>query len=183
MIPVIRKCYLPFILLFPVFSIIYITTEFSRQYQLVGLVLLLTPLFDKYWRVPLGGVDQKRVIMWLATLMVGVIAIVFRPKLDEYALLTLIFTAIPEEWFFRAYLMTRLGVGLWANILASIAFSLMHVVSHGGVTALLVFFPSLIYGWLYQKTNDLIIVMLLHAVSNVIYIGFLNDYFIGFINR
>jgi membrane protease YdiL (CAAX protease family) len=76
-------------------------------------------------------------------------------RYGEFALATLFLAALPEEWYFRAYFMTRLGNGLQANVVASILFSLMHGLTRGWTTAALVLLPSLLYGWLYQRTRDL----------------------------
>ncbi len=43
-------------------------------------------------------------------------------------------------------------------------------------TALLVFLPSLFYGWLYQRTRDLPLLVLVHALSNLVYVMFLAGY-------
>jgi len=37
--------------------------------------------------------------------------------------------------------------------------------------------PSLVYGWLYQRTRDLPLIVLLHALSNLVFVMFLSRYF------
>jgi len=69
--------------------------------------------------------------------------------------------------------MTRLGGGTRANVLSSLLFSTLHGLTHGWVIAVLVFAPSLLYGWLYQRTRDVILLALVHAVSNLVYVMFL----------
>lgn len=81
--------------------------------------------------------------------------------------------ALPEEWFFRAYFMSRVGNGLRANMIASMLFSGLHGLTRGWGAALLVFMPSLFYGWLYQRTRDLPLLVLVHALSNLVYTLFL----------
>ena len=88
---------------------------------------------------------------------------------------TLLLAALPEEWFFRAYFMTRLGGDLRANLVTSVVFSLLHGLTWGWVTALLVFIPSLFYGWLYQKTRDLVLLVIVHTLSNLVYVMFLRE--------
>lgn len=105
----------------------------------------------------------------------------FQPAYGSFALFTLLFAALPEEWFFRAYLMTRLGTGPWANLMASLLFSLVHGLTRGWTTAFLVFVPSLIYGWLYQRSRDLPLLVLVHALSNLIYAMFLAKYIAAFL--
>jgi len=37
--------------------------------------------------------------------------------------------------------------------------------------------PSLVYGWLYQRTRDLPLIVLLHTLSNLVFVMFLGRYF------
>lgn len=93
-----------------------------------------------------------------------------------FALSTLLMAAIPEEWFFRAYFMARIGQGWRANLAASLLFSLLHGLTQGWPAAIRVFAPSLFYGWLYQRTGDLILLVLMHALSNLLFVMFLTGY-------
>lgn len=87
--------------------------------------------------------------------------------------------ALPEEFFFRAYLQTQfdrvwgrpwrvlgapLGVGL---PVAAGLFALCHV-PFGGPGRLIVFFPGLLYGWLRARTGTIAVPTLYHALSNVL---------------
>ncbi len=96
-----------------------------------------------------------------------------QPSYLAYTAITLLLTALPEEWFFRAYFMGRMGDGLTANLVASALFSLLHSLSRDWITGLLVFIPSLFYGWLYQRTKDLPLLILVHALSNLVFALFL----------
>jgi len=130
----------------------------------------------------------------------GIILITLNPDYTVAAISTLLLTALPEEWFFRAYFMTRLEnyimesfcrkdtppstqffnhfhrnyPGLSANILTSTLFALLHTPTQGWF-GLTVFFPSLFYGWVYQKTKNLLLVILLHALSNIVFFIYLSD--------
>ncbi len=84
--------------------------------------------------------------------------------------------ALPEEWFFRGYFIARLGKGIQANAITSVLFSLIHGLTQGWTVAVLVFVPSLFYGWLYQRTRDLPLIVLAHALSNLIYVLLLAGY-------
>jgi len=99
----------------------------------------------------------------------------FKPALLGIALATLLLTALPEEWFFRGYFMSRLEqtgfTPLYANLSASTLFALLHVPTQG-LFGLSVFIPSLFYGWLYQRSRDLVLVILLHALSNIIFFAY-----------
>lgn len=120
----------------------------------------------------------------MAAAGMGVLCIVllaWRPENLNYFFATLLVAALPEEWFFRAYLMPRLGDGWRANLIASCFFAGLHGLSHGWVTALLVLAPSFFYGWLYQRTRDLPLLIMVHALSNLVYVMFLGKYIAAFL--
>lgn len=144
----------------------------SRDYVLIGLMLFL-PLLDRGWRVPDLPRSRSRHLVWAMLLISGAALLAWRPSEIPFALATLLMAAIPEEWFFRAYFMSRLDKGIRANAIASVLFSLMHGLTRGWTAALLVFVPSLFYGWLYQRTRDLPLLVLVHALSNLVYALFL----------
>ena len=91
--------------------------------------------------------------------------------------------ALPEEWFFRAYLQKCLGNNVAAVLLVSLMFSLMHYITHRSVETWLVFIPSIFFGWIYKKTDDLILVVILHALSNLVFYIYLESYFMAFFGR
>ena len=151
-------------------------TDYKYLYLILSACMLFVPVFDRNWSLPKINCTSKHIFTWLVLLLPIPFFIIYNPDLLAFSISTLLFAAIPEEWFFRAYIMTRLGAGIKANVLTSIVFSLLHLFTQGGVAALLVFVPSLIYGWLYQKTNDIVVVILLHALSNIEYVGFLSSH-------
>lgn len=136
-------------------------------------VMLFYPLLDRQWR-PLALPDAPwHKWAWLSALALIAALHVWRPASSNLFITTLLFAALPEEWFFRGYFMTRLGLSWRVNLLASLLFASLHGLTHDWMTAALVFLPSLAYGWLYQRTRDLPLVVLTHAVSNLIYmLGF-----------
>ena len=140
-----------------------------RGVALIGLMLFY-PLFDRTWNPPAwprGRIQRG------ATLVVGLVIVVllaWQPHSLTKFIVTLLWAALPEEWFFRGYFQSRLGGGWRANLITSSLFALLHAITRGGVTALLVFVPSIIYGWLYQRTRNLPLVILVHALSNLVYL-------------
>ena len=114
-------------------------------------------------------------VSWAIMLLTITILLAFQPAHVVFALFTLFFTALPEEWFFRAYFMVRQGEGFRANAITSALFSLMHGLTRDWTTALLVLAPSLFYGWLYQRTRDLPLLVLVHTLSNLIFAIFLAE--------
>ena len=83
---------------------------------------------------------------------------------DALWLLGMTLSAFAEELFFRAYLMKR-----FSNLSVSLMFVIPHFILYPGILSLLTFFPSLFFGFAYQKTRSLAFVSLLHLVSNLVY--------------
>lgn len=147
----------------------------GRGYVLLGLLLFL-PLLDRRWALPAIPRSKAHYAAWGGLLAATALLLIWQPLHVEFAFITLLTAALPEEWFFRAYFMMRLGMGAQANLISSALFSLMHGLTWGWVTALLVFVPSLFYGWLYQKTRDLVLLVMVHALSNLVYVIFLKQH-------
>ena len=96
------------------------------------------------------------------------------------ALGQLIGVALPEEAFYRGFLQSRLSVALpprrrlvgapfgVAVILTSAIFAAGHVATVPYVARLAVFFPSLLFGWLRNKTGGIGAPMLFHALCNTL---------------
>jgi membrane protease YdiL (CAAX protease family) len=110
----------------------------------------------------------------LATLPVYALAFVLRPgfhrpAIDAWSLPTqLLFVALPEEVFFRGTLQPSLPVKKpWIAILiTSAVFALAHLAKVQDPTRLLVFFPSLLFGWLRLRTGSVIPGVVFHALCN-----------------
>lgn len=147
----------------------------GRGYVLLGLLLAL-PLLDRAWRLPALPRSKTHYISWGTLAACSVALLLWQPQYARFALITLVTAALPEEWFFRAYFMARMGMGWRANLLSSVLFSLVHWLTWGWITGLLVFVPSLFYGWLYGKTRDLVLLVIMHALSNLVYVVFLREY-------
>lgn len=92
----------------------------------------------------------------------------------------LLLVALPEELFYRGYLQTRLqqligrrlvifggDVGP-AIIVTSAVFALGHLIAIPAATRLAVFFPSLLFGWLRDRTGSIIPGIVVHALSNLL---------------
>ena len=147
----------------------------GRDYVLVGLMLFL-PLLDRNWRPSKPLINRRYLPLSLGLIVVAIILLAWQPSFHAYAITTLLLAALPEEWFFRGYFMTRLGGNTRANLISSVFFSLVHGLTRGWSSAALVFVPSLFYGWLYQRTRDLPLLVLAHALSNLVYALFLADF-------
>ena len=88
--------------------------------------------------------------------------------------------ALPEEWFFRGYLQTRLDT-VWRPrwrllgttlgpgwLVSSVLFALGHLIHSPSPHRLAVFFPSLLFGWLRARTGSVLASTLYHAACNVL---------------
>jgi membrane protease YdiL (CAAX protease family) len=95
------------------------------------------------------------------------------------ALSQILVVALPEELFFRGYLMSRLeerwpsrrrlwgaSVG-WPLLISSLLFGLGHFLVDFQPARLAVFFPALVFGWMRQRTGSLAPAALFHALCNL----------------
>jgi membrane protease YdiL (CAAX protease family) len=91
--------------------------------------------------------------------------------------------AFPEEFFYRGFLQQHLkrllpawrpllGVASWpAILLTSLLFALGHLLAFPSPERLLVFFPSLLFGWLRERGQSLAGPSLFHTLCNVLQSG------------
>jgi membrane protease YdiL (CAAX protease family) len=107
----------------------------------------------------------------------------FRPRLPpDLGWLTyrqLLEVALPEEFFFRAYLQTNLNHAWgrpfrlwgadwgWALPMGALVFALCHLF-HGDATQLKVVFFGLFAGWLRERTGSIAGPVLYHAAGNIL---------------
>lgn len=102
------------------------------------------------------------------------------PDAALLALSQLVVVAVPEELFFRGYLMDRLEqvwpptrrlfgakVG-WALIVSSALFALGHLAVIPSPQRVAVFFPALLFGWMRARTGSIAAGALYHALCNVL---------------
>ena len=99
--------------------------------------------------------------------------------LGEEVLGQLLVIALPEEAFYRGYLMTALddawgtrwkiaGAHLgWGWVASSALFALGHLLTEPNPERLAVFFPALLFGWLRARTGGVGAPALFHAACNL----------------
>ena len=100
--------------------------------------------------------------------------------LAEYCLVQLLVVALPEELFFRGFLLGLLekrfppkrrflggGIGL-ALLLSSLAFALVHLPKDGDPRMLATFFPGLLFGWMRSATGSIMASTIAHGSSNIL---------------
>jgi membrane protease YdiL (CAAX protease family) len=116
----------------------------------------------------------------------------FKPRLpanlDLWVLDQLLVVALPEEFFYRGYLQTRLrdampqgrfflGARLGpAFFLTAALFAVGHLAVFD-VGRLAVFFPALLFGWLRERTGTVIGSSVLHAACNIYEIALRASFF------
>jgi membrane protease YdiL (CAAX protease family) len=144
------------------------TESFSRSLStgLVASLLILTPYFILYsilfGDVSINAADGSWIMKWI-----------------KMSLYQIFYIALPEEFFFRGYLQTRLNQLLgrpftlwggrfgWGLPVASLIFVLFHLVFAINLWNLGVLFPALIFGWLREKTGSITASTVFHALSNI----------------
>jgi hypothetical protein len=101
-------------------------------------------------------------------------------ELLEFCVVQLVVVALPEELFFRGFLLKLLeqkfppkrrilggGVGL-ALVISAAAFALIHLPKDGDPRALATFFPALLFGWMRSATGSILASTLTHGASNIL---------------
>ena len=142
------------------------------------LLMLLAPLFDKKWRLVYDFNRSTLVVYALFLLLCALVVSVY--SVDRETIINqLMFVAIPEEVFFRSYLMRVWGMNVKANLLSSILFALLHAITRGWVIGIAVFIPSLLFGAIYKKYNDVLIVVFVHFLSNMFFLLVLAEWWNG----
>jgi CAAX protease family protein len=92
----------------------------------------------------------------------------------ELVLTQLLLVALPEEAFFRGYLQHSFGGGSRSVMLGSVLFWGAHLPAYlvtGDASALLVFFPSLVMGWLYDRTGNILPGIIFHGCANTLWLS------------
>ena len=160
------------------FAVVASIAMFALQVRdwLLPVLFLLLPFVDSLWRMPGMPVSQLTQIRWLVFIAVILLLLYSNLEIIGSFVAMVVLAALPEEWFFRAYLQKRFGNNLIAVFIVSVLFTLMHFITHASVVAWLVFIPSVFFGWLYKKTDDLVLVVILHALSNLVYYIYLQAY-------
>jgi len=156
---------------------------FYSSYQAIVLaaIMLIYPALDKKWKFPTLKYNYPNILIWIIIIALTGIFSLSETISIKLILTSLILTAIPEEWFFRAYIQTQLENYLKNKrvtlsnsstaisiITASLFFASIHVIVQNNIILLpAIFFPSLFFGYLFYKTQDIVLVILTHLISNI----------------
>jgi membrane protease YdiL (CAAX protease family) len=103
-------------------------------------------------------------------------------NLFTWLLYQFLYVAAAEEAFFRGYVqagtmrlvnqarsLSRAARQSLVVVVSAACFALAHVVIHGQIISVLVFFPGLIMAWLYLRTRSLWAPILFHGLANAGY--------------
>ncbi len=83
--------------------------------------------------------------------------------------------SLPEEAYFRGFLQHRIGNTTKGILIVSLLFALTHLprfIFHGDAYSLFTFFPSLVMGFLYLRTSNILPSVIFHFSSNIVFLGF-----------
>ena len=160
---------------------------FSKDsHTIITALLLVLPFLDANWRSHVFATkifDNTRFYAPLAFLvMCYLVLFIIQSDMDYVtaAISVIVLIALPEEWFFRYYYLQQLKIGgrrAWVgNVACSLLFTVVHIPAQG-LAGLAVFVPSLIFGYAYQRTRSLIIVVLLHGLANLLYVTYFQSQF------
>jgi membrane protease YdiL (CAAX protease family) len=139
-------------MVFPILAGHRVNLRFSIKDFLLGLVVSLIILVPYY--VIVGGKTPTTTVYVFLFQLLGV--------------------ALPEEFFFRGFLQDSTGENFRAVLLVSLLFAVAHApiaLFLGDWMSLLTFFPSLVMGWLYMKTNNILPGTIFHLMANLIHQG------------
>jgi len=131
------------------------------------------PAVVRYWAETLAPMCAR----WL-----GLAHVHWRlpPDFLRQALNQIVVVAVPEELFFRGYLLVRLEerwpsgrrlfgapVG-WPLLVSSVLFAVGHLLVSFDPQTLAVFFPALVFGWMRARTGSIAAGALFHALCNLL---------------
>lgn len=147
---------IPFLLIaLPLIAGSQIQFSFSKKNLLFGLFfsfIFITPYF-------------------LYEIYLGKIFIL--PSISQL-LFQLLVISTPEEFFFRGFLQKSIGNNIRGIIITSAMFSIAHLPAflyNQDIYAPLTFFPSLIMGFIYMKTNNTMPCIIFHFFANIVWTG------------
>jgi len=110
------------------------------------------------------------------------------PRFFNIMLVQLVLVALPEEFFFRGYFQSTmdrifprrwkfLGVRLgWGFLVTAVVFAIAHTIVTYQWWHFAIFFPALVFGYLRERTGNIIAPTLFHAASNLLMDWFTRSY-------
>jgi len=90
----------------------------------------------------------------------------------DFILFHLFIVSLPEEIYFRGFLQEAIGNNIKGVIMVSILFSIIHLpklIFDGDLSSALTFFPSIVMGYLYMKTSNILPSVIFHFSANILF--------------
>jgi len=123
------------------------------------------------------GIGASAVILPVYTLLCGLIVGYRQVEVEELLNLALFYlsVAISEEVFFRGYLYSEIENEPFlpfiskANFVSSFLFATAHSLIYYDPAMFKVFFPSLVMGWLFERSSSILAPITFHFFSNLLY--------------
>lgn len=180
-----KALYSYIILFFMVFF--YYAFSLSIFKYIIPLFLVLTPyILKKRVRLSfnindiLTGLIASLIII-LPSFIYQILSegILIRPPSLGTMVFHIFIISMPEEVYFRGFLQEGVGNNIKGIIIVSLLFSFIHLpklVFDNDLTSVLTFFPSLIMGYLYMRTSNVLPCIIFHFSANLLALGIINTY-------
>lgn len=153
------------VLFFYFYPLLDRTFAASRVFAMASV--LGQPPSPGFWAFLSDNQQRKMLFVKLIALLLVLFFASTEMDFSTVILAAFLIAAIPEEWFFRYYLQQKLGNNAQGIIVTSCLFSLSHGLSLTWNMALMVFPASVFFGYVFLKSRDFVLVILLHALSNL----------------
>ena len=167
-----------------------ITVWFFKEYSamitfflMVGIPVLIaekTPKelgYRNFFRGLVWGVGVSLLILPLYIIVCSKIENTFLLPSENFLNIVLFYltVAVAEETFFRGYLYSEMenkpfiGSISKVNFVSSFLFATAHVLIYYNPVMFKVFFPSLVMGYLYERSDSILAPIIFHWISDVVY--------------
>jgi uncharacterized protein len=148
----------------------------TLYYSLLPALMLIFPVMIGY-RVKLRFSIKDFILGIIVSLIIlAPYYVIFGNSMRTITIYVFLFqllsVSFPEEFFFRGFLQDTVGRNFRSVLLVSLLFAVAHVPKAlvlGDWMSLLTFFPSLVMGWLYMKTNNILPGTIFHLLANLAY--------------
>jgi len=148
----------------------------ALYYSLLPALMLIFPLIVGH-RVKLRFSIRDFILgIMVSIIILAPYCVIFEKSMKTITCYVFLFqflsVSFPEEFFFRGFLQDTIGRNFTAVLLVSLLFAVAHVPKAlflGDWMSLLTFFPSLVMGWLYIKTNNVLPGTIFHFLANMAY--------------
>ncbi|MBI5074242.1 MAG: CPBP family intramembrane metalloprotease [Nitrospirae bacterium] len=161
---------------------VYHAFSFGMFKYLIPFFLVVTPILlaggikmQFNLRDSILGVITSAIILvpfWLVMIMINNRP---QPPTLQVLMFQLLGVSLSEEVYFRGYLQESLGNTMRGVFLTSGLFAVMHLpqlVFYGDWYSLMTFFPSLVMGFLYLQTSNVLPSVIFHFAANILFLGF-----------